>query len=98
MPSTSICRVCNRSIFGSPAAFAKLGSVDDQAISAFFEGLTGPAPEGEDAETRARNRLLLDKDVLELAMSFDDIEEAGVKQLVLRMVHTAMDASRKKLG
>lgn len=59
-------------------------------VSAFFAGLPEPAPE-EDESTRLRNRLLVDKDVLELAKRFDEIEEGALRRTVLRMVRAAID-------
>lgn len=60
-------------------------------MSAFFAGLPEPAPAEEDEATRLRNRLLVDKDVLELAKRFDEIEEGALRRTVLRMVRAAID-------
>lgn len=63
-------------------------------VSAFFEGLPTP-PGGElDPESRAKNRLLLDKEILELAMSFDHIEESRLRRVVLRIIKAAAAEAR----
>jgi transcriptional regulator with XRE-family HTH domain len=65
-------------------------------ISAFFEGLVSPHADGAGvaAEARAKDRLLLDKEILELAMSFDDIEEARLRRVVLRIIKAAAEAQK----
>jgi transcriptional regulator with XRE-family HTH domain len=62
-------------------------------ISAFFEGLPSPVGEG-DGTARAKDRMLLDKEMLELAMSFDDIEEARLRRVVLRIIKAAAEAQK----
>jgi transcriptional regulator with XRE-family HTH domain len=64
-------------------------------ISAFFEGLPEPAGDAPAPEDRAKNRLLLDKEILELAMSFDEIEEARLRRVVLRIIKAAAAESHK---
>jgi transcriptional regulator with XRE-family HTH domain len=64
-------------------------------VSAFFAGLPEPAPAHEDETTRLRDRLLVDKDVLELAKRFDEIEEGALRRTVLRMVRAAIDDAGK---
>ena len=73
----------------------EIATVLQAPISAFFDGIVAP---DEDAQThdRARERLLLDKEMLELAMSFDDIEEARLRRVVLRIIKAATDAQKEQ--
>jgi transcriptional regulator with XRE-family HTH domain len=67
-------------------------------VSAFFDGLPSPPAEaGErEAEERLRNRLSLDKDLLELAMRFDEIEETPLRKVVMRIIRAATEEAQKK--
>jgi transcriptional regulator with XRE-family HTH domain len=67
-------------------------------ISAFFEGLPAPplqVAEGA-AEDRLKSRLMLDKDFLELAMRFDEIEETPLRKVVMRIIRAATEEPHKK--
>lgn len=72
----------------------EIATVLNLPISAFFEGLVSPTGDVVEAEARAKDRLLLDKEMLELAMSFDDIEESRLRRVVLRIIKAAADAQR----
>lgn len=67
-------------------------------ISAFFDGLVSAPGENGDmaAEAKAKDRLLLDKEILELAMSFDGIEEARLRRVVLRIIKAAAEAQKDR--
>jgi transcriptional regulator with XRE-family HTH domain len=73
----------------------EIATVLQAPISAFFDGIVAP---DEDVQThdRVRERLLLDKEMLELAMSFDDIEEARLRRVVLRIIKAATDAQKEQ--
>ena len=73
----------------------EIATVLNLPISAFFDGLPAPSGDGG-AEARAKDRLLLDKEILELAMSFDDIEEARLRRVVLRIIKAAAEAQKDK--
>lgn len=70
----------------------EIASVLSLPISAFFDGLTNAATDDADPAVKAANRLLLDKDVLELAMNFNDIGEERVRRMVLSIIKAATEA------
>jgi transcriptional regulator with XRE-family HTH domain len=80
----------------SASKLFEIATVLGLPISAFFDGLPEPAqPSEQDEAERLRSRLLLDQEILELARRFDEIEEAGLRRTVLRMVQAATDSAGK---
>lgn len=63
-------------------------------ISDFFDGLPFPAAETAKPDGRAERRVTLDKDLADLAVSFDEIEEERLRRVVLRIIKAAADAAQ----
>lgn len=72
----------------------EIAAVLSMPVSSFFAGLPTPVLE-EDEEARTRNRLLLDKDILELAKRFEDIKEVSLRKTVMRMLRAATESGEK---
>ena len=62
-------------------------------ISDFFEGLPFPTAEPK-GDGRAEPRLTLDKDLADIAVSFDEIEEERLRRVVLKIIKAAADAAQ----